>query len=290
MASLGKIIGTCTDELQLLYTMTRLSVFLLLPSVRVFSISPRSTLGKIIQQVCMKYHRFYIYQDFEALARHASEETQNKHETKDVSSDYHSGDIMNKMMSGEPISAHKLSEEFFPTNEVHQVFISHRREDSRFAFLLNEAIKAHNPHIKCFVDSISWSHVNREMEELLKMTSHAASNYDLLLKMHSHLEVMLMNALRHKIEKASVFILLQSKEHGNITNSPWLNEELQLAKEVYDHEKALKKAKGVSLNFLRSFISSFLLHSSLSCMVNIEYSTNTTFLENLSYKELLHLF
>lgn len=152
------------------------------------------------------------------------------------------------------IDGTKLQENWFPTKQKFDVFLSHSHNDEKLAICLAGFLKE-KLDLDTFIDSCLWGYSNELLKGLDKkycMYSDGVSyNYDKRNYSSSHVHMMLSIALSRMIDNCETVFFLNSENSICLseeidkerTSSPWIYNELSMADiiQIRKYEEYRKK-------------------------------------------------
>lgn len=142
------------------------------------------------------------------------------------------------------LSAEEIERHLFPSIQA-DIFISHAHKDEDNVIELAVALESLG--LKVFVDSCVWGHADKLLKEidekycLQNNAAHGKYNYKLRNRSTSNVYMILNSALHSMIDKAELFIFLETENSVKIENyfkdpaklsSPWIFSELSFAEKV----------------------------------------------------------
>lgn len=148
----------------------------------------------------------------------------------------------------------KIQNDWFPSINNYQVFISHSHNDEDLAKALASYLYC-KYSISSFIDSLIWGNVFElqkiiddeycsEKDENGNITSYSYEKRNFTT---SHLHLMLNTALMQSMQVAQLFFFINTEDSINFKNikgewtySPWIYSELSMSKSMYELEKNSK--------------------------------------------------
>jgi hypothetical protein len=139
--------------------------------------------------------------------------------------------------NNDKIDGSKVQEDWFPTLDNIDVFISHSHSDKELAVGLAGYLKA-KYNIVSFVDSSMWGYANNLLkiidDEYCQYSNSSSYDYDKRNYSTSHVHMMLSAAINKMIDKAECIIFLNTQNSNlgvndsinNQTASPWIYSEI----------------------------------------------------------------
>lgn len=153
------------------------------------------------------------------------------------------------------IDGTKLQENWFPTKQKFDVFLSHSHNDEKLPICLAGFLKE-KLDLDTFIDSCLWRYSNDLLKELdkkyCKYSDGVSYDYDKRNYSSSHVHMMLSIALSRMIDNCEAVFFLNSENSISLsveidrerTSSPWIYNELSMADiiQIREYEEYRKES------------------------------------------------
>ena len=149
------------------------------------------------------------------------------------------------------VNLSKIQNEWFPSVNKYDIFISHSHNDENLAKALAGYLK-YKYEISTFIDSLIWGNVF-ELQQIIddeycsekdEKGNIISYSYEKRNFTTSHLHLMLNTALMQSMQVAKCFFFINTPESINFKNiegewtySPWIYTELSMSKSMFELEK-----------------------------------------------------
>lgn len=146
---------------------------------------------------------------------------------------------------------------WFPSDRKFDIFISHSRNDKKFAFALAYWLER-TFGLSCFIDSLVWSHYESLQEKLDDFYANKyRSAYDekFRYRVYQNIDLMLNTSLMEVMNKCECLFFLNTphsiqpnKMNQYLTDSPWLFSEISMFNHIEKSEPSRRRSRAVGFS------------------------------------------
>lgn len=183
----------------------------------------------------------------------------------------------------ETLNGNKLMQEWFPSSEKFDIFLSHSHKDLNLALAIAGILKE-ELNLNVFIDSLVWGNCNnllRQIDDQYCKNGKGLYNYNKRNYSTSHIHMMLMNSLNLMIDNCECLFFLNTPNSISLTNtieqstnSPWIFSEIITSKIIQKKtpKRLLSKTRFFSQEGYKN------LNESMSLQLKIAYQTELSHL------------